>query len=86
MIRRDAKEYLINMSYKLGTMAIEYLTEKDGEKMREAIRALERESVLDKIKAEIEQKAYPIVSGENKIERGMTLPEILQVIDGIEDE
>jgi hypothetical protein len=55
MTGENAKEYLINISYKLGTMGIEYLTEKDGEKMREAIHALEREPVLDKIMEEIEQ-------------------------------
>jgi hypothetical protein len=54
MTREEAKEYLINISYKLGTMGIEYLTEKDGKKIREAIHALEREPVLDKIRAEIE--------------------------------
>ena len=36
--------------------------------------------VLDKIKAEIEQNAYPIVSRYNTI-RGMTLNGILQIID-----
>jgi hypothetical protein len=54
MTEENAKEYLINISYKLGTMGIECLTEKDGEKMREAIHALEQESVLDKIRTEIE--------------------------------
>lgn len=75
MTREEAKEYLINISYKLGNMSIEYLTEKDGEKMREAINTLEQEPfinkpcvsekvceydknvVLEKIKAEIEQTA-----------------------------
>ena len=37
--------------------------------------------ILDKIRAEIEQNAYPIVSAMNKIEQGMTLYEILQIID-----
>ena len=37
--------------------------------------------VLDKIKAEIEQNAYPIVHGVNNHEKGMTLYGILQVID-----
>lgn len=36
---------------------------------------------LDKIKAEIEQNAYPIVHGVNNHEKGMTLYGILQVID-----
>jgi len=49
MAREEAKEYLINISYKLGSMSIEYLTEKDGEKMREAIYALEQEPCEDAI-------------------------------------
>jgi hypothetical protein len=50
MTEENAKEYLINISYKLGTMGIECLTEKDGEKMREAIRTLEpREKYITEI-------------------------------------
>lgn len=41
---------------------------------------IERE-VLDKIRAEIEQNAYPIVHGVNNHELGMTLYGILQIID-----
>lgn len=37
--------------------------------------------VLEKIRAEIEQNAYPIVHGVNSHELGMTLYGILQVID-----
>ena len=44
MTKEEAKDFLIGISYKLGNMAIEYLTEKDGEKMREAIKVLEQES------------------------------------------
>ena len=36
---------------------------------------------LDKIRAEIEQNAYPIVHGVNNHELGMTLYGILQIID-----
>ena len=36
---------------------------------------------LDKIRAEIEQNAYPIVHGVNNHEKGMTLYGILQIID-----
>jgi vacuolar-type H+-ATPase subunit E/Vma4 len=44
--------------------------------------ALEQEdSIIDKIKAEIEQNAYPIVHGVNNHEKGMTLNGILQIID-----
>ncbi len=55
MTREEAQEFLTKISYALGNMSVEYLSEKDGEKMREAIKALEQESVLDKIKAEIIQ-------------------------------
>ena len=47
MTKEEAKVFLINISYKLGNMAIEYLTEKDGEKMREAIEVLEQEPKTD---------------------------------------
>ena len=46
-----------------------------------AIRELNQVEVLDKIKAEIEQNAYPIVHGVNSHEKGMTLYGILQIID-----
>ena len=45
------------------------------------IKALEPDPILDKIKTEMEQNAYPILSGMNKIEHGMTLYEILQIIN-----
>jgi len=45
------------------------------------IKALEQEPILDKIRAEIEQNAYPIVHGVNNREKGMTLYGILQIID-----
>lgn len=38
-------------------------------------------TTLDKIKAEIEQNAYPIVHGVNNHEKGMTLYGILQIFD-----
>lgn len=40
-----------------------------------------KEPILDKIKTEIEQNAYPIVHGVNNHEKGMTLNGILQIID-----
>lgn len=43
MIREEAKGYLMNISYQLGNMSVIYLSDKDGEKMREAIGALEQE-------------------------------------------
>ena len=51
-----------------------------GTKMKVGVE-LEQEPILDKIKAEIEQNAYPIVHGVNNHEKGMTLYGILQVID-----
>ena len=42
MTREEAKDFLLVISYKLGSMDVEYLTEKDGEKMLEAIEALEQ--------------------------------------------
>ena len=53
----------------------------DIEAINMAIKALKQESALDKIRAEIEQNAYPIVHGVNNHELGMTLHGILQVID-----
>lgn len=38
-------------------------------------------AVLDNIKKEIEQNAYPIVHGVNNHEKGMTLFGIFQIID-----
>ena len=43
MTKEEAKEFLIDIAYKLGNMAVEYLTEKDGEKMRDAVETLEQE-------------------------------------------
>ncbi len=43
MTKEEARKFLIDISYALGNMSVEYLTEKDGEKTREAIEALEQE-------------------------------------------
>lgn len=43
MTKEEAYKFLMNISYALGNMSIEYLTEKDGEKMREAIEILQQE-------------------------------------------
>lgn len=48
MTREQAIEILTKISYALGTMAVEYLSEKDGEKMREAINVLEQEPFINK--------------------------------------
>lgn len=50
--------------------------DKDEQNLR-----MKQESVLNKIRTEIEQNAYPIVHGVNNHEKGMTLYGILQVID-----
>ena len=52
MTNEEAKEFLITISYKLGNMSIEYLTEKDGEKMREAIKAIEQQTCEDAVSRE----------------------------------
>lgn len=40
MTNIEAKEYLLNVSYMIGTTAVEYMTQKDGDKIREAIKVL----------------------------------------------
>ncbi len=62
-------------------MDMDECTHGGSEPIQMAIEALKQDSVLDKIKAEIEQNAYPIVHGVNNHEKGMTLNGILQVID-----
>ena len=49
MTNKEAKEFLIDISYKFGNMSIEYLSEEDGKKMREAIKILEQEPCEDAI-------------------------------------
>ncbi|MBR6289328.1 MAG: DUF551 domain-containing protein [Acholeplasmatales bacterium] len=43
MTKEEAKAFLNNISYDLGTVGIENLTVKDGEKMRDAIEILAQE-------------------------------------------
>jgi len=43
MTREEAKDFLTDISYDLGTMRMEYLSVNDGEKVREAIETLEQE-------------------------------------------
>ena len=42
MTRDDAKEYLLNMIDSIGTTAMEYWTQADADKMRNAVEALEQ--------------------------------------------
>ena len=37
MNKEEAREYLMNLSWTIGTTGMEYLTGKDADKMREAI-------------------------------------------------
>ena len=72
IIYNDAKE---NRGYiSVGKMEIAWKAIADG-------KPLEQEPILDKVRIEIEQNAYPIVHGVNNHELGMTLYGILQVID-----
>ena len=45
MTIEEARKHLIGMSYKIGTMGMEFMSEKDGEEMRNAIQSLEKESI-----------------------------------------
>lgn len=45
MTIEEARKYLIGMSYKIGTMGMEFMSEKDGEEMRNAIQSLEKKSI-----------------------------------------
>ena len=56
MTREEAKALLYSVAGDLGFTDVENYTCKDGEKMREAIQALEQEPMLDKIRAEIMSK------------------------------
>lgn len=55
--------------------------EETIEAINEAIKAIKHGDILDKIRVEIEQNAYPIVHGVNNHEKGMTLYGILKIID-----
>lgn len=59
------------------------ISDKDYDRL---CKALDNENVLDKIRTEIEENAYPIVHGVNNHEKGMTLYGILQIIDKYRDE
>ena len=68
MNRDEATEYLIDISYKFGNISVEYLTEKDGEKMREAINVLtnEQQTCEDAVSRQAVEDAIAntIVNGE----------------------
>ena len=54
MTNKEAKDYLLNVSYMIGTTAVEYMTQKDGDKIREAIKTLTVSS------AQPEQRWIPV--------------------------
>ena len=58
MTREEAEYFLRGISYKLGNIAVEYLSEKDGEKMREAIKALEQETTTKIEESNFSQEQY----------------------------
>lgn len=62
MTKEEAKTFLTKISYDIGTVGMDYLTLKDGQKMRDAIAALDQECVINKIRAEIEQRPYGIAN------------------------
>ena len=56
-------------------------TEEPSKSFNRFIDEIPTVDVFDKIRAEVEQNAYPIVHGVNNHEKGMTLYGILQIID-----
>ena len=50
MTREEAKDFLFDMSNLIGTTAIEHWTEKDAEKMRQAVLIIENESAQPVVK------------------------------------
>ena len=56
------------------------------EKVKKTSQGTSTVDVLDKIRTEIEQNAYPIVHGVNNHEKGMTLYGILQILDKYRNE
>lgn len=62
MTKEDAKDFLFDMSYLIGTTAVEHWTEKDAEKMRHAVLTIENKS------AQPEQKIGKIVRWMEKRE------------------
>jgi hypothetical protein len=77
-IINEIKPILSELSY---PDAVSYLTQNDVKWLNENIKVLEQKPILDNVRAEIEQNAYPIVHGVNNHEKGMTLYGILQIID-----
>lgn len=86
MTREEAREFLINISYKLGNMSVEYLSEKDGEKMREAIKALEQEPCEDAVSvASVFEIMGNLLSIPYDFDRNITEKDISESMDKIRE-
>lgn len=95
MTREEAKAFLTDISYDLGTVGMEYLSVKDGEKMREAIETLEQEprkghwlthkEYCDKNKrAGISGRVFPHrirhTTATDALRRGMAIEQVQQLL------
>lgn len=58
MTKEEAKDFLFDMSNLIGTTAMEHWTEKDAEKMRQAVLTIENESAQPDIKEMAVDKDY----------------------------
>ena len=64
MTKEEAAAFLMSISWKLGNAGIEYLSEKDGDKMREAIEVLEQQPDKDSInKTEVINTIHKTIYG-----------------------
>ena len=90
MTKEEAKSFLIDISYKFGNMGVEYLTEKDGEKMREAIEVLGQATAAKDITTDmsiqlmLERKAIEKDLEQKPIDMDMTKALILGLLLGID--
>ena len=65
MTREEAKDFLFDMFNLIGTTAMEYWTEKDAEKMRQAVLTIENESAQPNNDwIPITKKTHPDEEGE----------------------
>ena len=71
MTAKEAADYLRDISFLLGTTGVEYLTQKDGEKMREAISTLEAQDertyiITDNRTAKLSKNSPKLDSGNRE--------------------
>ena len=78
LMNHKDKLFELNKAYKTSQKEFEIVTQDEVKDIEQNF--IEKD-VLDKIRTEIEQNAYPIVYGINNHEKGMTLYGILQIID-----